>query len=81
MVKIELKGKKYDVDLINMDKHYEILDMIAIDDYKALPSTSRAIVLDVVNITKEELNKNSQPEDVSNMANEIIDFILNGKKK
>ena len=81
MVKIELKGKKYDVDLIDIDKHYEILDILARDNYKPLPSTSRAIVLDVVNITKEELNKNSQPEDVSNMANEIIDFILNGKKK
>ena len=80
MVKIELKGKKYDVDLINMDKHYEILDMIAIDDYKALPSTSRAIVLDVVNITKEELDKHL-PKDVRDIANEIIYFIVNGKKK
>ena len=80
MVKIELKGNKYDVDLINMDKHYEILDMIAIDDYKALPSTSRAIVLDVVNITKEELDKHL-PKDVCDIANEIIDFIVNGKKK
>lgn len=81
MTKIELKGKKYDVNLIDTDKHYELLDMIALDNYKPLPSTCRAIVLDVVDITKEELNKISQPEDVSNIANEIINYILNGKKK